>query len=1001
MSTAGQRCRRGDVICSALSIALSVALYASTPTAHAQASAQTEAVRQYDIPAGSLSKALSAWGAQSGKQLVFPPDLVAEKTSKGVSGRYAASEALTRLLSGSGVSWEVMGDSTIVLKKAPAPAKVPAFKPEQRTEAKKTKEEATELETITVTGSHIRRTELEGPSPVIVISRQDLERSGRSTVAEALAQLPQNFASPVSAGFGDGTQAINLRGLGVDNTLVLVNGRRMAASGASSNSPFVDLNGIPLTAVERIEVLTDGASAIYGSDAVTGVVNIILKKDFTGSEVSFGLGASQEGGAGERQASFVTGWAKDGFSALFNGEYLRRDSLDASDRSFSSTDDLRARGGTDRRSSSATNPGNVFSLDGGNLPGLDAPFAAIPSGQDGRNLTPADFAATAGQLNRQSLIADTFHLIPQSERVGLSTKLSATLTPKLTAFAEASFTRNKTVAHRSSPTLTGLIVPETNPFNPFGEPVRVNWLAAELGPITRTSKTDSQRAVVGLEGKFGGSWLWETSVGYSRDEWDDGQAPFLRGASASSPIVIELLSRTDPATALNVFGGGGGTNNPEILAELGFGRTASNGVGKVLVAAGKADGVMLELAGRELRAAVGWEYREESVEFNSLVFDTDPRIPSSSGQFSENREVAAGFLELGLPLFGPEHGVPGLRALELQLAARFEHYSDFGNSLDPKVALRWQPTESLAVRGSLGTSFRAPSLRELFVDPSPITFTVADPRRNGESVAVDGFSGGNPALQPEESRSWNLGLVWDVPFLRGLSLTTDFWDLYQQERITVLTAAELVAAEAFFPERITRAEPTPEDIAAGLPGRLLAVDRTSLNASETRMRGVDVGIRYFADSASGRLDLRFNGAYIYRASRQLTPVAPVEQLAGTLSGSLLGEGTDRPLTKFRANLSLFWSRDAWEVGVTERYTGRAGDPFSTAHLEVDDHYETDVQITYAWPGDTGWLAGTRLSLGAENVFNQEPPFRDATFGFTTALHSPRQAFYYFRLTKAF
>ena len=344
MGTVGKRCRRGDAICSALSIALSVALYASTPTAHAQASVQTEAVQQYDIPAGPLPNALSAWGAQSGKQLVFPPDLVAGKTSRGVSGRYTYGEVLTRLLSGSGVTWEVMGDSTIVLKKAPDPPKAPASKPEPRTEATETNKEATELEKIVVTGSHIRG--VESSSPTHIYDRQDVLRSGAQTTQGFIQTLPQNFAGGSNDGLVRGSpydaasssnlslgSSVNLRGLGSGATLVLVDGQRLALSSAIGD--FVDISLLPINAIKRVLVLTDGASAIYGGDAVAGVVNFALRDDFVGAETFVSYGDVTEGGSAEYRAgqTIGKGWATG--NAVLAYDYHRRDPLSVLDKPFS------------------------------------------------------------------------------------------------------------------------------------------------------------------------------------------------------------------------------------------------------------------------------------------------------------------------------------------------------------------------------------------------------------------------------------------------------------------------------------------------------------------------------------------------------------------------------------------------------------------------------------------------------------------------------------------
>lgn len=856
-----------------------------------------------------------------------------------------------------------------------------------------------EAEEIVVTGSRIRRAEGESPSPVTILTREDLDRSGRATVAEALAQLPQNLAPPIGEGAGDTNPAgrVNLRGLGADNTLVLVNSRRVAYSGLgpTGGTAFVDLNSIPLAAVERIEVMTDGGSAIYGSDAVAGVVNIILKRDFSGLDVNLGYGASSEGGAGERRASFVAGGAKGALRGLLSGEVFDRDRLLYRDRSFSRSGDQTARGGRDFRTTSS-NPGNVFSLDGENLPGLDASSAGIPAGQDGRNLTPTDFAATAGQLNLEHLNS-VRNLVAASERWGLNGRLDWELGATLGLFAETGVTHNTFDGALFIPPLN-VIVPASNPFNPFGKDVRVQWLPTELGPRALPQESDNLRALGGLEGRVGHAWTWESSLSYSRNEIDSG--PFI--ALFNPDDVTSLLSRTDPATALNVFGDGAGTNAPAVLEDLTRApiRLSVGGEDEVLQWAGHLDGVLAEWAGREVRAAVGAEYRGEGFDRTTFVGipQGPPTVFDSGEDLHTDRDVVAGFVELSLPLFGPEHQRRGARSLELQLAGRWESYSDFGETFNPKVALRWQPIVSLALRASASTGFRAPSLFELFDAVDEAQRTVSDPRRNNETVVYTRTSGPNPDLEPEDSESWNLGLAWDVPVPRGLSLTADVYGFRQDDQIATLTADQVLAVEPFLPGKVTRAEPTPEDIAAGLPGRLLAIDTRLLNVSVARVRGVDLGVHYLKDSAAGRFDLRLNAAYIDGLTRRLTPVAPVEHLEGTTEFGLNFSGSP---ARFRSNLILFWSRGVWELGVTERYTGRLRDTLSPVNERVDDHLETDLQVNYMWPGETGPLAGIRLSLGVENLFNTEPPFQDTSSGFTSALYSPRQRFSYLTLTKSF
>ena len=244
-------------------------------------------------------------------------------------------------------------------------------------------------------------------------------------------------------------------------------------------------------------------------------------------------------------------------------------------------------------------------------------------------------------------------------------------------------------------------------------------------------------------------------------------------------------------------------------------------------------------------------------------------------------------------------------------------------------------------------------------------------------------------------------MVWDAPLVRGLSLTINYWSLRQKERIASLDTQDLLAAEALFPDRVVRATPTAADIAAGLPGRLISLDLTSLNATQVRLRGADFEVGYHVKNRLGEFDLRFAGARIFSARQQLTAASPVEELAGTLAGSTVGDEADHPAVKFKGKLSLFWSRGAWSAGVTERYTGRSLDPLRPLHPIIADHAETDLQVDYAPPARSGILAGTRLSLSVVNLFNSRPPFRDFFFGFPTALYDPRGAVYEMRLTKGF
>lgn len=361
-----------------------VAIVAIAGTAaHAQSPAPAQI--NFAIPAGPLGPALNAYASQAGRQLMFTSTQVAGRQTPGINGRMTADEALDRLLTGTGLTAVRSTAGSLVLQRTSADAVM----------------EATTLDEVVVTGTLLRGPG-ETPSPVTVIRRDDLDRTGRGTVAEALAALPQNYAgsgTPTAALVGsDPMQSnpglatgINLRGLGPDSTLVLVNGRRMA--GAGGRGDFADVSAVPTAAVDRVDVLLDGASALYGADAVGGVVNIILRRDFDGQESPLRLGASH-GGAESVIAAHTWGRTWSGGQALLSYEFERQNALSTTDRDYAATGDLRPFGGTDRRTYYGT-PGNIVRFDAPS--GAYVSTYAIRPGPGGVATTPADFVV--GQQN--------------------------------------------------------------------------------------------------------------------------------------------------------------------------------------------------------------------------------------------------------------------------------------------------------------------------------------------------------------------------------------------------------------------------------------------------------------------------------------------------------------------------------------------------------------------------------------------------------------------------
>ena len=370
-----------------------------------------EAERRFDIAAGPLDRALPVLAQQSGLQILYPSALVAGRRASPVSGAHTPRAALTLLLRDTGLSFRQSRPTVFVL-----------FDPAARAEAS---DDAFEVEDVVVTGTYLRGAE--SPSPVTVVTQADVDRQGRSTVADTLAALPQNFTGAAYEGSANtgadrsgrnvsSATGVNLRGLGADATLVLVNGRRVAGTGNAGD--FADISNIPSSAISRADVLLDGASALYGADAVGGVVNIILKSRFEGAETRLRLGATSDGGANETLVSHAGGFDWGSGSVVAAYEYHDRGELEGADRNATSDADLRRLGGTDHRPLFAA-PGNIVRLDAAT--GGYVPLFAIPTGQNGVGLRPGDFVAgrVVAQGDRALLFSDRGRIVRLTRELAL------------------------------------------------------------------------------------------------------------------------------------------------------------------------------------------------------------------------------------------------------------------------------------------------------------------------------------------------------------------------------------------------------------------------------------------------------------------------------------------------------------------------------------------------------------------------------------------------------
>lgn len=981
------------------------------------ANAQTKAV---EVPAGALEEALIALANQTGQQLLYTPDLVAGRRTDGVSGTMTPEAALARLVGDAPLAIVRVGPNTLVLKRRPGPsdpgkptlplAGEPA--PDQRLVIAHAPQGApTLVDEVRVTGSNIRGAK--GPSPLIVMDSADLQRSGYATVADALQTLAQTFGGESTEGTiltrADRTGSnsgyatgVNLRGLGSDATLVLVNGRRLAGSG--NKGDFSDLSGIPTIAVSRVEVLLDGASAIYGSDAVGGVVNVILKRDFAGAEVRGRVGSGAGGEPGERQLSAILGQRWRGGGGFLAYEAHQRDRLPISERDFASDADLRSRGGSDRREPRSF-PGNILGVDP--TTGATRPMWAIPAGQPGVGLSPADFVAGAVNLSSPQAGLD---LLPQQRRQTVYGAVHQSLTPDFELSAEARYSHRRTKVHGLAQTST-LRVTTANPYfvSPIGATShQIDYaFQGELPNSQVAPVSQSFSGAAGFKLQLPGGWLLDGYGGLGRERIVSRTTGLLNSAflnEALGSAADNPLTPYSPAKDgyFNPFTGQA-VNTSAVLAFIGSGRAETRLRNQVVSGGLQADGPLLRLPAGELKLAVGVQARGESYRRSGVNF-TSTVVPTAQQALVAERQMAAAYAELSAPLVGPENRRPALERLELTAAVRAERYSDFGSTVNPKIGLIWSPLDGVRWKATYGKSFRAPALTEL---AEAEVYTPLRLQDVSGQVLTLALNGGNPDLEPETAKSWTVSLELSPPQIPNLQFTlTGFRTTFEaridrplfSNRLTALTDPTL----AGFVQRIDPQNPGDLELIT----RLLADPRTLtslgvfppteyraitdfryVNTGRLRVSGLDVQASYGLTAFGGRLTFGANGAWLFDYKQQVTPLSPAVEFAG-LAGYP---------AKFRARVSAEWIRG--EVALGGALSHAAG--FSDAlGAKIDAQTKVDAHLRVTAP-NVGGLAGVSASLVVRNLFDQDPPFYDnlTGIGFDPASGDPVGRFVALELAK--
>ncbi len=844
--------------------------------------------------------------------------------------------------------------------------------------------QTTTLERAEITGSSLRRVDAETALPVTIIRGDDLIKQGVTTAEQAMQRIAANQSNfGISGAIGattGGKAEADLRGLSAasgtnaNKTLVLLNGRRIANH--AFDSAAADLNAIPLAAIDRIEVLRDGASAIYGTDAIGGVINFILRRDYQGVEVMGEWQAPQADGGGETaRANILAGWgslAKDGWNVMGAFDWRKQNVLEAKDREFARTGVL----GPTRDDLLSGTSGTSFPGDAGGFE-PSGPACNPPT-----SLPATDAAGTAFDSCRYDFTRD-IDIIPENEQTTLLLRGSFALGKDHVLAAEYLNAKNEATS-KVAAAPTSSFIPSTSPFFPagasviavpgFGDGNIANWRQVPAGKRISGDDTTTERYYLELTGLVVG-WDYRTSVGQSKNE---------STASVSNGYVNDdLIQDGITAGVINPFGPQSAAGTAAIAAAQTNADTLI-GENKVSWFDARVTKDIYQMSAGPLALAVGTEFRKEESFFEateitaalgSLGIDPD-------SDTSGDRDVFAFFGELSIPL---------MKNLEMTLAARYDDYSDFGNTTNPKIGLRYQPTRSVLLRGSYNTGFRAPTLYEIY-QPQSLTFTTDnydDPLLCPGGTAVPGATSGAvcgqqvlarlggpgglglpiDTLQPEESDTWTVGFVFEP--MQQVTFGLDYWNIKVENQISGLPEQAIFGDATKYAGRFVRCSQIPAgpgpgidrtdvDVCLNFPAfdPIAYIDQPNENLGDLKTTGFDVALSWRpASTEFGRFSFGLDGTYITKYEYQREP-------GGEFFDALGNYSDNAPVFRWQHVLTVGWSTGPWSAIVANRY--KSGYMDQGGANDVGNYSVFDTTLTWSSRNLT-------LSGGILNLLDKDPP----------------------------
>jgi len=954
--------------------------------------ANIDAPIQLDFPSQALSQTIIQLGKTCEISIIVPSHLLKGLKAPTLDGEYTPREALEKILKSSPLTFKEINRRVVVI--------VPHHKKAQSDGGDEFRLEELVIVGQQVTGSFLKRTDLQGSSPVDIISKHEIDISGSQNVGEFLKFVPAvsgNSTSTAISNGGDGTATVTLRGLPANNTLVLLNGKRITFDGLDGNS--IDLNSLPSAVVERIEILKDGASAIYGTDAIAGVVNVILKRDYDGLQFEQYFGSTTKKDVETRSSHLLWGRSNPRSGVLVSAQHFEQNGLFSRQRGISANVDGTNQGGIDKRSTAT--PNSRINIGENNVVTLidDQPGTSI---DDYREVNDDD---------RFNYFAQTSTISPSS-RTSIFFSGHNQLNDDVTLSVDGGYTKTRaTITLASTPIFTSFVIsPITvaadNIYNPFGEPISdIRRRVIELAPREQENRTESKRLSVTLDG-FLENANWEVNANWSRTEATQTSQNLLRESRVSralGPSNNCLGAEIDGCTPLNLFGPSGSIT-PEQLSYI---RSSSIVDGHTQLAGinGNISTSLMNTPAGPTLIALGVDLRHEEVDSKPLDGGVDNLGGTTRGDTLGKRRIYETFFESQIPLI---KNLPGAHSLDAEIAVRHSYYNDFGSNTSPKVGLRYRPIPDLLLRSTYSEGFRAPNLGELYTGEANTQLPLNDPCANIDNVGV--LPGcvvqsdpsriqylttvaGAPDLKPETSESYTVGIVWTPNFLPDLHVSVDKF---------VIDQTNIVSANAqLILDRNVEFGQFSELVNRDSNGEITRLVSPFINIGKREIAGVDTTIRYsYETETAGKIALSLNASYLDKYTYQLDLSAPPEKLHSRFADAA-NEGSGA-LPRRKANAGIFWQLGKAEWTYSVNYISSVTEtiPRSEGQQRKLKHWIThDTQVSYSF----GKSNAIKVSLGADNILDQAPPFAASAFNdnYDARTYDIKGAFWYGRASYKF